>query len=285
MVDLRVMTWNSGGEADGRGATLVNSVQQTNLHFGGVPVQLVTIQEANVGGGSIQAALGNGPPFNTFVQPQGFCREHLLPPAQPYRVGLSKAYRVSWLVNDPLMGNNLGPGAAGPGLVNLDPMVDAGVNAYIINLNLVGHPNAAVRQAAGNMRWPVYQMLTYQGRVVHFFTWHAPLRNNWLGADILPVALQGPALPIAFEFLQNSTFYTQIIANLNLNDAVVIAGDLNLSFNDIQNPLFFPNYTGVTENLTHILSFSPNGNTAVNQNLAHVTPFPPHTILTARIQW
>ncbi|MCB1053693.1 MAG: hypothetical protein KDC71_24025 [Acidobacteria bacterium] len=285
MVDLRVLTWNSGGEADGRGATLANDVIGTNNHWGGVPVQLVTIQEANVGGGSIAAALANGPPFNTFIQPQGFCREHLPAPAQPYRVMPSKAYRVSWLNTDPVAGNNIPTVPAVPALVNLDPANDAGVNAYIINLNLGPLPDASVRQAAGNMRWPVYQLLNRAGRAVHFFTWHAPLRANWLGADVLGIPLQGPGLSIAFTLFQNSTFYTNIMNNLALNDLVVIAGDLNITGPDLANPVFFPNYIGVSENLTHILAYSPNNNMVANQNLAAVTPFPPHTILTARIQW
>ncbi|VAW42174.1 hypothetical protein MNBD_CHLOROFLEXI01-3343, partial [hydrothermal vent metagenome] len=184
MPDLRVLTWNSGGEADGRGAFLTLTVNLTNAGFAGnVPVQVVVTQEANVAGGSIAAALANGAPFNTFVVPQGFSREHLPIPAQPFRVVPSRAYRLSWLANDPVPGNNLATPAGNPALVPLDPAMDGGVAAFIMGLGLAPVMLANVVQAAANCRWPIYRHLTFAGppvQNIHFFSWHAPLLANWL---------------------------------------------------------------------------------------------------------
>jgi len=49
--------------------------------------------------------------------------------------------------------------------------------------------------------------------------------------------------------------------------------------------MFFPNYVGINDNLTHILAFSPNGLMNFQEHQAQVTPFPPHCIVTARINW
>lgn len=172
---------------------------------------------------------------------------------------------------------NLGPAAAAPALINLDPAVDAGVNAWI-----GGH--LALRQAAANMRWPVYQALTYAGLNVHLITWHVELRANWLGANING-AIVAQGLPEAFLFLQHSTFYTVMMAGLGGNDLVIIAGDLNAAGAEMGNIMFFPNYVGINDNLTHILAFSPNGLMNFQEHQAQVTPFPPHCIVTARINW
>lgn len=284
MPDLRVLTWNSSGEADGRGAQLAlvtNLVNGAAAAAGNVPVQLVTIQEAANAPGSISAALNNGPPFNVFVQPEGFCSEYLPPPAQPFRVGNTRSYRIAWLVNDPAPANNL-VAVGAPALVNLDPNNDAGVNGYINGLGFAPGAVGAVRTAAGNMRWPVYQRFTYAGCNVHFFTWHASLRASWLGANYTGLNYLG--FPEGFLFFQNSTFYNNIVGGLGGNDVIIIAGDLNITQAQIANPAFFAPYVGVTANLTHIIAHCPTG-AAVNQNVAYMTPFPPHTILTARVQW
>lgn len=294
MPDIRIITWNSSGEADGRGATLTASATAINGAFfnpavaGSVPVQIVTTQEANAGGGSISAALAaGGGPFANFINPHGFIREHVPPGAgQPLRVGVSKAYRLAWMNTHPTAALNIGPAAAvaAPALVNLDPAVDAGVNAWIAGLGLSPAIALAVTQAAANMRWPVHQALTYAGVNVHLITWHVELRANWLGANIYgPIVNQG--LPEAFMFFQNSTFYAAMMAGLGANDLVIIAGDLNATAAEINNPLFFNNFVGITDNLTHILAYSPNGLMNLVEHQAQVTPFPPHCLVTARIHW
>jgi hypothetical protein len=291
MPDLRIITWNSGGEADGRGAALTAFANAINALFynpavaGSVPVQIVTTQEAYVGGGGAIAVALAAAPFNNFINPHGHVREHLAPGAgQPFRVGVSKAYRLAWMNTDPTAALNLGPAAAAPVLVNLDPAVDAGVAAWIAGFGMPAAQANAVSRAAANMRWPVYQALTYAGNNVHLFTWHVELRANWLGANFLgPIVNQG--LPEAFMFFQNSTFYTALIAGLGANDLVIIAGDLNATAAEMTNPNFFPNFVGITDNLTHILAFSPNGVMNLVEHQAQVTPYPPHCIVTARINW
>ena len=291
MPDLRVLTWNSGGEADGRGLALANVVNAINaLYAGDVPVQLIAIQEANVGaGGSIAAALANGAPFNVFVQPPGHCREHLPPPAQPFRIAPSKAYLMSWM--DTAAGaaaaNNLAAVGIPVSLVNLDPANDAGVNNFINGFGMPPFQLAMVRQAAANMRWPVYQAFTYGAvpATVHFFSWHAPLLVNWLNANFSGNALQGPALPEAFLFFQASSFYTNIINNLTANDMVIIAGDLNMTLADIAQPGFFNLFVGASNGLEHVLAYSPSANLAVDQGWSIQADFRPHWIVSARVRW
>ncbi|HEU4455426.1 MAG TPA: hypothetical protein VFR81_20355 [Longimicrobium sp.] len=291
MPNLRVITWNSGGEADGRGATLTAFANAVNAAYynpavaGSVPVQVVVTQESSVGGGgSIAAALAIAP-FNQFAT--GHYREHVPPGAgQPHRVGMSKAYRLGWMNAHPTVALNLVPAGGAPAhhLINLDPAHDAGVAAWINGLPLSPGIRTMVRDAAANMRWPVYQAFAYAGTSVHVITWHVELRANWLGANVHgPMVAQG--LPEAFLFLQNSTFYLNLIATLGANDLIVIAGDLNATGAEMGNALFFNAYAGVFDNLTHILAFSPNGAMNFLEHQAHVTPYPPHCIVTARVSW
>jgi hypothetical protein len=264
-----------------------NAINAAAAGAGAVPLQAVAIQEAAAAPGSIAAALAGVPPpggalnpFVNFVVPQRFSREHPPLPNQPNRVLPSRAYRLSWLVAD---GNALA-GVGGFAFVNLSPNVDAGVAGWIAALNLAPVQLAAMNNAANNMRWPLYQHRTVNGGAnnIHFFTWHVPLRVNWLGANIFgPMA--GPGLPEAIFMFENSTFLTTIEAGLGVGDVVVIAGDLNANGADMMN--FFPNYIGVTAGLQHIIARSPSLNLAVNQNVAWATPFGPHAILAARTQW
>lgn len=280
MPDLRVVTWNSTGEGDGQGQVLADTVVQINATHaaGSVPVQIVVTQEASVNPGSIHAALGQ-PPFAQFVQPPGFAREQLPPPAQPYRVGVSRAYRLSWLTTQ------IANPPADPVLVNLDPAHDPGVNDFISSLQVNHRTLADIVVAAGNIRWPIYMPFAYQGCTVHFFSWHAPLRHQWLGATFANITLQGPALAEAFLFFQRSTFYTNIMRNLSTYDLVVIAGDFNMQQRDLQHREMFPQFIGASEGLDHILAYSRSPHLAVGENEAYDTPYGPHAILTARIHW
>lgn len=286
MPDLRIVTWNSTGEGDGQGQVLANTVTNINATYaaGSVPVQIVAIQEAAVYPGSICAAFGQAP-FAQFVQPPGFCREQLPPPAQPYRVGISRAYRLSWLTSDHNYAFNIDTQAADPALVNLDPAYDAGVDDYLSNLPVGSRAKADIVVAAGNIRWPIYMEFAYHGTTVHFFSWHAPLRYQWLGATYANISLQGPALAEAFLFFQHSSFYTNIMRNLSTNDLVIIAGDFNMQQKDLQQREMFPQFVGVSEGLDHILAYSRSRHLAMGENAAYDTPYGPHAILTARIHW
>lgn len=74
MPDIRIITWNSGGEAAGRGAALTAFATAINAaHFnpavaGSVPVQIVTTQEANVGG-EVQSLQRLRSPLSTISSP------------------------------------------------------------------------------------------------------------------------------------------------------------------------------------------------------------------------
>lgn len=287
MPDLRILTWNSSGEADGRGAALANVTNHINGGAAGtVPVQVVAIQEAQVSnGGSIQATLAGTAPFSTsFGQPQGFSREHL--PTQTQPVTPSRAYRLSYMATNAVLANNL-VAVGAPTLVNLSPTADAGVNAYITGLHAPFQQDRAIRLAAANLRYPLYQAYTYAGGTVHFFTWHVDHAANWRNAIFLNYTnYQGPAYFEAFVFFQNSTFYANMMTNLGPNDVVIIGGDLNMTPQDAQQPGIFNNFVGVSNNLDHILAFSLSANLAVNQGVHYAFPnFGPHDILSARVQW
>lgn len=296
MPDLRLITWNSSGESGNRGQTLVNFTarQNRNVRANVPPVQVVAIQEAAVQQGTIGQALANSAPFsNEFVQPQGFCREH--DATQTLRVTPSRSYRLSWMTNNALPGLNLAvpPGGAGPQLVNLSPNHDNGVDRYIQRLSRNMRVRHDLRVAAANIRWPVYLHLTYGAvnglpRHVHLFTWHAPLLANWHGANAVHAPFPGgvaQALPEAFEFFQRSDFFTRIMQGLAAQDVVIIAGDLNVLPQGMQLPFMFPQFDGVSDELEHILAYSPSGNVRVGHEHALITPYPPHTILAAAVHW
>ncbi|NEP09285.1 MAG: hypothetical protein F6K14_03390 [Symploca sp. SIO2C1] len=120
---------------------------------------------------------------------------------------------------------------------------------------------------------------------MHFFTWHAPLQANWLGANFSGNVLPGGGLWEAFQFFQQSNFYTGILGGLTPNDAIVIAGDLNTTDAGLAFPNMFPNYIGYSSNLSHILIYSPSAALAVAEG--HNTPSPssPHALISARVIW
>jgi len=224
------------------------------------------------------------PPFSvSFAQPPLFSREHLPPPAQPFRIVPSRAYRMT--------SRNVAPPAINPvaaggfNLVNLDPAVDAGVAAWIAAQGLAPALLATVRQCAANIRWPVYQQFNYGAGIVHFFTWHAPLMANWLGTNFSGIVLPGGGLWEANQFFQNSTFYTGILAGLGAADAIVIAGDLNTTNVGLGLPNMYPGYVGYSNNLSHILINSPSLALGVAEGHNSPSPNSPHDLISARVIW
>ena len=285
MPDLRVLTWNSNGGAVPRGAEIVAATNALTALYPAHPLQICVCQETAVGADSIQVNFGGTPPFlPDFIQPSVSCREHLPPPAQPYRVGVSRNYRMSYMTANAAAALNL-VGVGGFNLVDLNPAVDPGVAAWIGMQGLGAVVLNDVTQCAANMRWPVYQQLNYAGGTVHFFTWHAPLQNNWLNANFSGNVLPGGALWESFQFFQHSNFYTNIIAGLGGGDVVIIAGDLNTTNAGLGFPNMFNNYIGFSNNLTHMLTYSPSPNLAIDQG--HNTPSPnsPHDLVSARVRW
>ncbi|WP_124543313.1 hypothetical protein [Piscinibacter terrae] len=293
MPSLRIATWNSGGEAGGRGAQLLGAVNFANGTA--PPVKLVAIQEAKVSlvpAGSIRAQLTSGAgPFVNFVVPPDHPRE-LNPPTQPLAVGKNKSYLIGW---DPV-----GPGpvsAAAAARISLVPNAGPpanGVETYINGLPIGVPSKNALRLAARNIRAPVRKPFTLAaGGVacnIFFYTWHAELQANWLGATWATVGLlanpfNGPGMFPAFQFFQNSNQFMADMAALTVNDVIIIAGDLNITGADLGHPAIFPNFVATSNNLSHVLAFSPSGALAIAQGWHHVTPYPPHSIITAEVQW
>lgn len=301
MPSIRVVTWNSGGEADGRGAAL--SAATTTVNATPPAADLVAIQEAQVGiapPGSIYTVLNAAAaPFANFNAPPDHPRE-LHPPTQPFGVGLNKSYLVSWRA-----GTALAPWLASPAAaarIPLNAVVGPpanGVETYIQGLAGPGGLGpagvAALRQAAANIRPPVRKVFTLPAGaagapVVFFYTWHAELQANWLGVSWATVGLAanpfaGPGMYPAFRFFQASDTFAGDLAALTANDVLVIAGDLNITAGDLGHPTIFPNFVGASNNLSHILAFSPSANLAVAQGMHFVTPYPPHAIVSAEVQW
>jgi len=279
MAELRVLSWNSTGEAWPRGTVLAQAVNHLQVGNGAPPLQLLAIQEARTTNvGTIHAALANAP-FTDFVHPEEMIRER---PQAPQ----GRAYRVSWREQDPNLGYNLAqPFNTQIQWVPLDPVIDNGVNNYINAQIPHFAQRATVKMIAASIRWPIYQHFTCAGCDVHFFTWHAPLLGPWISAHFTGAHLQGPALPEAFLFFQHSDFYQNIRNQLRSNSVIVIVGDLNMTRTDIQWAAFFPNFAGFSNNLSHIIAYSPGG-FMVDQGVSYPTqPLSPHDIISARISW
>lgn len=284
MPSLRVLSWNSNGGNAPRGAEIVAATNQLSLMYPAFPLQLCVCQETAVAVDSIEGAFIGSAPFSiNFVQPPLQCREHLPPPAQPFRIPPSRNYRMTYMNGGPAMLNLVAVG--GFQLVNLDPNFDAGVNAWINAQGLAPIIRQNVRQCAGNIRWPVYQQFAYGGGSVHFFTWHAPLLLNWLGANFSGIVLPGGGLWEAFQFFQNSNFYNGIFAGLGPIDAIVIAGDLNTNDGGMGFPNMFVNYDGFSFNLSHILVYSPSMFLDVAEGHNTFSPNSPHELISARVIW
>ena len=289
MPSLRVLTWNSNGGAAPRGGQLVAAANALTGMYPGHPLQLCICQETGVAPDSIHAAFTGTPPFSvSFVQPPLFSREHLPIPAQPFRIMPSRAYRLTYMDAGPAALNLASVG--GFNLVNLDPAVDAGVAGWIAAQGLAPGLLVTVNQCAANIRWPVYQQFAYGGGSVHFFTWHAPLRNNWLGANFSGIVLPGGGggtLWEAFQFFQHSTFYTGIMAGLGVNDIVIVAGDLNTTGPGVAPPApnMFPGYIGFSHNLSHILAHSPSAALGMVEGHNNPSPQSPHNLVSARAIW
>jgi hypothetical protein len=285
MPNLRVVTWNSGGGAGGRGAALSAGV--TAFNATAPAVALVANQEARVTpGGTVYPVLTSGAaPFVGFVNPPDHPRE--LGPGQPYAVGVNRSYLVSWNA-----GTLAVPGAVAAARISLRPIIAPanGVETYITGLGLGPAPRAALRLAATNIRPPVRKVFTMGGGNVFFYTWHAELQANWLGATWATVGLganpfAGPGMYPAFQFFQNCDTFTNDMGALTAADVIVIAGDLNVTAADVGHGTMFPLFAAVSNNLSHILAYSPSANLAVVQGMHTVTPFPPHAIVSAEVQW
>lgn len=297
MPSLRVLTWNSTGESKGQGADVLAAVAESNKSFS-LPVQIVAIQEADINGGTIADVLAKKPPFSAeFVQPQGMCLDHAQPPQQAARL---QAYRLSWMSRSNNPSQNLSStGGNNPSLYNLDPTNDpGGLGLYINQAARVAGGGTNTRganaciAAATLMRWPIYKLLTRAATTgspqsnIHFFSWHAPLKSEWLDVDrYITAPLSGPGLAAAFIFLQESTGYKNIRANLTANDVLIVAGDLNVYGPDLNADWIFKGFKGASDNLSHVLAYSPSTAIKVDESYGYDTSSPPHRIVIAKVTW
>lgn len=292
MPSVRVVSWNSGGEDNGRGAQLIQDV--TAINATAPQVELVAIQEAQVdinppkGPGEIYEALGNSVngPFAAWNTPD-LVRE--LSPLQTQGGSNNKAYLIGW---NPARLTSAAPAA----LISLAPAPGPPPNGVEACIQGLAPGNRFVREElrviARNIRAPVRKHFTLTiGAVTHnifFYTWHVPLKQNWRGAEMRGLNAFGakaPGLYVAFLFFQSSKAFTDDYNNLAATDVLIIAGDLNIYAADLGLTTIFPKFEAISDNLSHILAYSKSGALLVTQDVGYVTPFPPHVILSAEVQW
>ena len=180
MPSLRVVTWNSGGEAGARGAALTAAVLAANATA--PPVDLMAIQEAKVAivpPGSIYTVLTAGAaPFAGFPLPNH--PQELNPaPKPPYSVGKNKSYLIPWQPGTVAAPWLVSAGAAARIPLNAVVAPANGVENYIQGLGVGGPSVAALRLAAANIRPPVRKVFTFNpagGRPTRWWTLHLACR-------------------------------------------------------------------------------------------------------------
>jgi hypothetical protein len=257
MPHLRLLTWNAGGEADGRGAALDATIVQINLAIGvlpapgNTPVQAFAIQEANQGpngnistliAGQVLAGAGTFSQFTAYH----ISEHHAL---QVNRVGVSKGYIVALKTAGaaavvPVVppGNMIGANA-GPGpLYRIDLWNDAGATASYPGAG--GPLAAALLMAQRHMRWPVFVCFTVGGVNVVLVTVHLEMKANWLGAVALPNPWAQGLKEALQLFFQSSTWYANALAWIGANGLIVLAGDLNGNAAELSQPGILPTFNG-----------------------------------------
>lgn len=257
MPQIRVVTWNSTGEDANKAAHLANVVNQENAAAVGpppsAPVTLVVIQEGAVANGALYAALNDGAPFNTFVHPPETSREG---PQGGYRM---KRYLLGWETAG-AFAVTAPPVAAALQRINLS--TDPGIVNYINN-----HVGSTKRQGyltalKSLVRPPVWRQFTVGGRTVTFVSWHAPLGSGL--PSYFPDHLFGSwsqGYRDAFVLWENSNWYATHIHAMAAGDIAILAGDMNAYSFEINRVL--NGWIGVNHNLTHILAYTPAGNSTV----------------------
>jgi hypothetical protein len=301
MPHLRLLTWNAGGEADGRGAALDATIVQINLAIVGLPapantpIQAFAIQEANQApNGNISVliaahVLAGAGTFSQFTA-YHISEHHAL---QTNRVGVSKGYIVALKTAGPSAvvpvvppANMIGANAGAGPLYRIDLWNDPGANASYPG---AGGPLAAVlRMAQRHMRWPVFICFTVGGVNVVLVTVHLEMKANWLGAVALPNPWAQGLKEAIQLFFQSSTWYANALGWIGANGLIVLAGDLNGNAAELSQPGILPTFDGTSDNLSHILAHSPGagaGGVSVVNHWAQQQNFPPHHILTAGIGW
>lgn len=267
MPTLNVITWNSTGETQQGAADLLNVINYMTLN--GLSPNVIVIQEANInaGGPIYQMLAGLGGAYN---QPPAHVTEGI-PGGRAYLLLASNgsiAGQVTFaqanLANDPALQNWL-------------------------NANLSLYARQTAYAELQTMRMPATATLGFGGRIIPFLTWHAP---RGPGQVLNGATLPGGANPDAYLFLQNSGFYTPLVAP-GVNNIGLIAGDLNVNVAGLnQNtgipalPYIVRGFVGVSDNLDHILGHpNPGGANPTFPNSGHFPASGAHNILVSTVSF
>lgn len=266
MPNLNVITWNSTGET-AQGAADLQAVI-VYMASQGVPPDVVVVQEANAapGGAIYQMLAGLG---NAYNQPPA----HAVEGGGPGGRGYLLTTRV------PIAGQGT--------FARYDLGTDAVLAAWIqASLSLPARGLAANELAA--MRMPAFAALSIGNVSVPFLTWHVPLGPG----AVLGWRLSRGANPDAFLFLQNSNVY-QVLTGPGNNNLGMIAGDLNVPVNELNQPTgdprlprLLPDWVGVSDDLDHILGHpqSPQPDPTFT-NSGHFPASGQHNILVSTVSW
>lgn len=155
--------------------------------------------------------------------------------------------------------------------------------------SLAPRPRNIALDELRDMRMPAIAGLIRDEAWVGFLTWHAPRGSGQL---LTGLTLQGGANPDAYWFLQNSELYAKLTAPGSGNISV-IAGDLNITVQEINwhigypdLPRVLPGWTGVSNNLDHIIGRSEPGQANPGFPVGWNFPAPgTHAILIAAVNW
>ncbi|WP_438018265.1 hypothetical protein WMF18_03925 [Sorangium sp. So ce315] len=264
MPDLNVMTWNSTGET-AQGATDLQNVINHMIANGWQP-DVIVIQEANAAAGGViyQMLAGLGGAYN---QPPAHATEGV-PGGRGYLLLTSIA-------------------VAGQGTFATADLRNDTVLQHWISSNLSRPAQQTACAELQTMRMPATATLAFDGRTLHFLTWHAP---RGPGQVLTGATLRGGANPDGYLFLQNSDIYQPLIAP-GANDIGLIAGDLNVTVAGLnQNtgipdlPYILPGFVGVSDNLDHILGHpNPGEANPTFSNSGHFVASSTHNILVSTV--
>lgn len=266
MPNLNVVSWNSTGET-AQGAADLHGVIQYVTAAGWQP-HVIVVQEANAApGGAIHTMLaGLGAAYNQ-------------PPAHAVEGGPGgRGY---------LLTTHTSVGGQGT-FARYDLATDHVLQAWAAaSLSLAAQQIAA--QELATMRMPAAATLTFQGLTVPFLTWHAP---RGPGQVLAGATLQGGANPDAYLFLQNSNAHV-VLAGPGMGNLGLIAGDLNVTVQQINGPTglppmprVLPGWSGVSDNLDHILGHPQAGQP--DPTFSNSGNFPAsgtHRILVSTVTW
>lgn len=265
MPRLNVLTWNSTGET-AQGALELQRVIRHLMAYNWQP-NVIVIQEANAApSGEIYRMLaGLGGPHNYPV--------HVTETA-------GAGGRGYILATD---GSVTGQAT----FARCDFAVDPSLQAWITG-NLSPRARADAARKLAVMRMPARVNLRFQNAIVKLLTWHAPRGAG----HILPGILDGGADPDAYLFLQNSSIHQELCGQ-GPGSLGVIAGDLNVTFDQLNRPTGFeemprvlPGWVGVSNRLDHIMARPSTGQRSPDfLDSGNFLASGSHNVLISTVRW